>query len=264
MGFAPEQLIYEKSEGLAVITLNRPEKLNALSMQLLQEVMDALSQAEGDDQVRCVLVTGAGRGFCSGADLAENMSASGAGHFDFGAGPMEAFGRIPIAIRHLNKPSVAAINGVAAGGGTGIALACDFRIVSDQARFTTVFMRRSIMPDTGVTWLLPRLVRIDKALELLFTADAVDAQQMEKLGLATYVVPHDELMPRALEFAGRIARGPFALPLARKAVYQSLNHDLSTATEIESHFANLVGKSEDLKEGVAAFLEKREPRFVGR
>ncbi len=264
MGFSPEQLTYERRDSLAIITLNRPEKLNALGLQLLREFFGALSEAEGDENVRCVLITGAGRGFCSGADLGENMSQSGASHFEFGAGPMEAFGRIPIAIRHLNKPSVAAINGVAAGGGTGIALACDFRIVSDQARFTTVFLRRSIMPDTGVTWLLPRLVRIDKALELLLTADTINAQQMAEYGLATYVVPHDELMDRATEFAMRIARGPFALPLTRKAVYQSLNHDLSTATEIEGHFANLCARSEDLKEGVAAFLEKREPVFTGR
>ncbi len=264
MPFTPGHLIYEKRENLAVITLNRPEKLNALGLQLLDEFFGALSEAQGDDGVRCVLITGAGRGFCSGADLSEGMSSSGATHFAYGAGPMEAFGRIPIALRHLNKPSVAAINGVAAGGGTGIALACDFRIVSDQARFTTVFMRRSIMPDTGVTWLLPRLVRIDKALELLFTADTVDAKQMEQLGLATYVVPHDELMERAVAFAQRMANGPYALPLTRKAVYQGMNHDLSFATEIESHFSDLSAKSEDQREGVAAFLEKRDPRFTGR
>ncbi len=263
MAFNPEQLLYEVRDRVATITLNRPEKLNALSVQLMREITLALGEAEQDEDVRCVVITGAGRGFCSGADLAENQAEVGP-FIDYRAWPQGGYGRLRVTIRHMKKPSVAAINGVVAGGGTGIALACDIRIASDQARFTTVFMRRSIMPDTGVTYTLPQFVRPDKALELLSFADTVDAAGMERLGLATHVVPHDELMERAHAYAVRIARAPFAITTARKAVYQNLEHGLAYATDIEEYFARLVGQSEDAKEGVVSFLEKREAQYQGR
>ncbi len=255
-----ETVLYEKRDNVAIITLNRPDKLNALSAQLLADVPAALGEAEGDPEVRAVMITGAGRGFCSGADLSEEGEFP---YFMTNEGPMAGFGRLVVSVRHISKPSVAAVNGVAAGGGMGLALACDFRIMSDKARFTTVFMRRSIQPDTGVTYFLPRLVRLDKALELLFFAEDVHAEEAERIGLATHVVPHDDLAERAFAFTKRLADGPFAIKLARKAVYQNMDHDLAMATDIEEHFARLAGASNDIKEGIAAFLEKREPKFTG-
>ncbi len=256
-----ETVLYEKKDGVAVITLNRPDKLNALSARLMDDIPLALGEAEKDEEVRAVLITGAGRYFCSGADLTEGGDYP---YFMTNEGPMAGFGRIVVTVRHMKKPSVAAINGGAAGGGLGLALACDFRFAADNARLTTVFMRRSIQPDTGVTYLLPRLVRLDKALELLFFADNVSGEEAEKIGLVTYAVPADELVDRALEYAKRIARGPYAITTARKAVYANLNHELAQATDLEEYFARIVGQSYDAKEGLESFIEKREPKYLGR
>ena len=254
-------VLYSVEDNVATITLNRPEKLNALSAQLMADIPNALGEAERDEDVRCVLITGAGRYFCSGADLTEEGEHP---YFATNEGPMAGFGRLVVTVRHMKKPSVAAINGGAAGGGLGLALACDFRICADNARLTTVFMRRSIQPDPGVTYLLPRLVRLDKALELLFFADNVQGQEAEDIGLVTHIVPADELMVRAFAYARRIAKGPVAITTARKAVYQNLSHELATATDVEEYYARLVGNSQDAKEGMASFIEKREPNYVGR
>ncbi len=260
--FTPGQLIYEVRDRVATITLNRPEKLNALTAQLMREIVEALGEVERDEEVRCVVFTGAGRGFCSGADLLEDHA--GQNIFDYLGYPAAMLTRIPLAIRHMKKPSVAAINGVVAGGGLGVAYGCDIRIASDRARFTTVFLRRGFMPQAASTYTLPRLVRPDQALELLLLADTIDAADMERLGLATHVVPHDDLMERAHAYAVRIAKAPFAITTARKAVYQNLEHGLAHATDIEEYFARLVGQSEDAKEGLASFLEKREAQYLGR
>jgi 2-(1,2-epoxy-1,2-dihydrophenyl)acetyl-CoA isomerase len=261
-----QHLRFEADGAVAVITLNRAERLNAFSLEMLSELPAALGEADKEPGFRAVVVTGAGRGFCAGADLADERQdhASDAPFVGWYAGPAGGYGRFPIAIRHLSKPVIAAVNGPAAGSGMSLALACDFRILSDRAQLLSVFARRGIMPDGAMTYLLPRLVRPDIALKILASTEAIGADEALRLGLATEVVPHDELLPRALAFGRELAALPYSFALSRKALYRNAEGDMATATDLEEQFAQMCMRSEDYREGVAAFLEKREARFVGR
>jgi len=256
-----DTVLTEDREGVRVITLNRPDVLNAFDAKLGEELLDALAKADGDAQVRCVVLTGAGRAFCSGADLRGHTP----GETSLGALLRARYNRIILRLRTTEKPVVAAVNGVAAGAGCNLALAADLRVASDRASFIEVFTRVGLIPDSGGTWLLPRFVGVGRALEMMFFAEPVDAAAAERLGLVNRVVPADDLMPRALEWAARLAQGPTrAYGLIKRGVDRALALDLRGALEYEAYLQEIAGRSEDHREGVAAFLAKRAPAYVGR
>ena len=256
-----ETVLTEDREGVRVITLNQPDVLNAFDAKLGEELLDALAKADGDAQVRCVVLTGAGRAFCSGADLRGHTP----GETSLGALLRARYNRIILRLRTTEKPVVAAVNGVAAGAGCNLALAADLRVASDRASFIEVFTRVGLIPDSGGTWLLPRFVGVGRALEMMFFAEPVDAAASERLGLVNRVVPADDLMPRALEWAARLAQGPTrAYGLIKRGVDRALALDLRGALEYEAYLQEIAGRSEDHREGVAAFLAKRAPAYVGR
>jgi len=248
-------------DGVRTITLNRPEVLNAISAQLGRELLEALRDAERAAEVRCVLLAAAGRGFCAGADLREQTP----GQTSLGDVLRTRYNGLVLRIRTMDKPVVVAINGVAAGAGCNLALAADLRIASDRASFIEVFSRVGLIPDSGGTWLLPRLVGAARAFEMMFFAEPVDAVTAERIGLVNRVVPHDDLMPRAREWAVRLAAGPTrAYGLIKRGVNQALASSFADALEYEAQLQEIAGRTEDHREGVAAFLEKRAPAYRGR
>ncbi len=257
-----EDAIVEKKDGVVTFTLNRPEKLNALSPGLRVGLKRILEDVNDDDDAKVLVLTGAGRGFCSGADMV------GQSHSDSKPSRLEMeesrFGWIN-RFRTMRKPVLAAVNGVAAGGGFSLALACDVRIASDQARFVSAFIRRAILPDQCSTWLLPHLVGTSRALLMHWLSDEVKGEEAVRIGLADMVVPHAELMARTMEIATRLARGPsLTIELTKQAVYHAMGVSLETHAEYEENLLNKVHHSEDVKEGRLAFREKRQPVFKGR
>ena len=262
-----DTIIFEKKDGVATVTLNRPERMNAIGSTMSQELEQALEEANSDGKVRVLIITGAGRGFCSGADLTtlgDSASTVGRGLVarSPAAGGIRSFA---VQIQNFEKPSVAAVNGPAVGAGLSIALACDIRIASDRARFSQIFIKRGLIPDTGSTYFLPRVVGMTRACEMVFTGDILDAEQAKDYGLVSRVVPHDELMREARELAAKIAAGPpVAMKLAKRALYRGATADLVSALEFEGYMQSICLGTEDFREGMAAFLEKREPEFKGR
>lgn len=256
-----ETLLVETRDGVRVITLNRPDVLNAISAQLGTELREALREAERASDVRCVLLTGAGRGFCAGADLREQTP----GQTSVGDLLRTRYNGIVLRMRTMEKPVIAAVNGVAAGAGCNLALAADLRVASDRASFIEAFSRVGLIPDSGGTWLLPRLVGTGRALEMMFFADPVDAAAAERLGLVNRVVSHDDLMPRALEWAARLAAGPTrAYGLIKRGVNQAVSVALADSLEYEAQLQEIASRTEDHREGVAAFLARRPPAYSGR
>jgi 2-(1,2-epoxy-1,2-dihydrophenyl)acetyl-CoA isomerase len=256
-----ETLLVETKDGVRIITLNRPEVLNAVNAQMGQDLLQALRDAEREAEVRCVLLAASGRGFCAGADLREQAP----GETSLGDLLRTRYNGIVKRLRTMEKPVIAAINGVAAGAGCNLALAADLRIASERASFIEVFTRVGLIPDSGGTWLLPRLIGLGRALEMMFLADPVDATTAERLGLVNRVVPHDDLMPRATEWAVRLASGPTrAYGLIKRGVNQALATGFSEALEYEASLQEIAGRTEDHREGVAAFLAKRAPAYTGR
>ncbi len=262
-----ETIVVEKTENIEIITLNRPHTLNAWDQQMGLEVTDALNDARGDRDVKVVILTGNGRGFSSGADMSTLASiAENRAPVEGLVNSGPSIVSVALQMRRLEKPIIGAINGTTAGGGFGIALACDIRIASDRAEFSQVFVRRGLVPDVGSTFFLPKLLGTEKALELIFTGDMIDAEKAVELGLVSRMVPHDELMNESMELARRIANGPpIAMGLAKRAVYQgSVSSDLAAHLDFELSMNNLCFSTEDFKEGVASFLEKRPPKFQGK
>ena len=263
-------ILYEVDEAIATITLNRPEHLNPMTAALQADTIDALQRSGRDAGVRVVIVTGAGRAFSSGGDLSR-LQPAGEGEPESRPTPYERRSwlrqtqQMILALRACEKPVIAAVNGVAAGGGCDIALACDLRFASDRARFGEVFARIGLFPGTGGTYLLPRTVGVAKALELIWTGDLIDAAEAERIGLVTRVVAHDDLMAETRAFAARLAEGPpLALALAKAAVYRGLDLDLHAAFDYAATAEAITLTSDDHREGVRAFREKRPPTFRGR
>lgn len=259
-----EDMLIEKREGVVIATLNVPEKLNALTPGIRFGLRRILEDVNDDDDARVLVITGTGRGFSSGADVGGGAAAQAERQPSRQEVEESRFGWIN-RMRTMNKPIIAAINGVVAGGGLSIALASDVRIASDKARFVTAFMRRAILPDQCSTWLLPRVVGTSRALLMLWLSDDVNAEEAERIGLVDMVVPHEELMGRTVELATRLARGPsVTIDLTKKAVYHGLTVDLETQADYEENLLGIVGRTEDVQEGRAAFRERRQPNFKGR
>ncbi|MGQ4810006.1 Short-chain-enoyl-CoA hydratase [Candidatus Entotheonellaceae bacterium PAL068K] len=260
---AYQDILVDQRDAVAMVTFNRPERMNTMGGSFVEETIAALASFRQDNTIRAVIITGAGeRAFCAGADV-QNLQAS--------AEEPTAMERrryvqhaqqLTLAIRHLEKPVIAAVNGVAAGGGCDIALACDIRIASERARFGEVFARIGLFPGTGGTYFLPRVVGVAKALELIWTGEVIDAHEAERIGLVSRVVPATELMDASLAFAQRLAQGPpLAISLAKTAVYKGLDLHIHAAFEYAATAESITLTSVDHREGVQAFQEKRSPRF---
>jgi 2-(1,2-epoxy-1,2-dihydrophenyl)acetyl-CoA isomerase len=263
-----EEITFGVEGGVAWIRLHRPDKLNALTTRLALETLDALSAAERDDDVRCVVVTGEGRGFSAGQDLTEFLGTAAPGEattLDVAEHLRSGYNRMIAAIVALPKPVIAGVNGVAAGAGLSLALACDLRIASDAARFLQAFVRIGLVPDSGSNWLLPRVVGYAKSLELSMTGEAIDAAEALRIGLVHRVVPADEFPEALAGAAARLAAGPTRAIGATKALMgAALGLDLAATLEREAVAQAELAGSHDFAEGVAAFLEKRDARFTGR
>jgi len=260
-----ETITYDKSEGVAVITLNRPDVLNAVNEKMGVELLDALRAVERDREVRCVVITGKGRAFCAGEDIQDLR-----GDYERGVNPklgkrlLHKYNPIIKRIRQMEKPVIAAVNGVAAGAGAGIAYSCDIRIASDTAKFIQAFIRVGLGPDSGTSFFLPRLVGFAKAMQLSLTGDEISSQDAERFGLVVRVVPADQLMPVTREIAAKLASGPTrAIGLTKRALNKSISSDLETVLEYESYIQEIAGTTSDHIEAVKAFFEKRKPVFTG-
>jgi len=260
-----EHLIYNVDNLIATITLNRPETLNALTPSMRQSFEAALELAENDDSVRVIVITGAGKGFCSGGDVKamnEARKSRKASVLDDKIDPIRD--RIVLALRDSTKPIIAAVNGAAAGAGMNIALACDIRIASNTAKFGETFAKRGLHPDWGGTYFLPRIVGMAKACELIWSGKMIQASEALELGIVSQLATPEALMTATLEMANSFAAGPpIAIRMAKRAMYRSMDSTLREALEFETYAQNTCSATLDAKEGIAAFVEKREPVFTG-
>jgi enoyl-CoA hydratase/carnithine racemase len=258
-------LLYEIADGgVATITLNRPERLNAFNDEMIDRWVDALDDARTNDAVQVVVVTGAGRAFCSGGDVGGMAGREAGTGLDLKRG-LERIHRIPLALEALDKPVIAALNGPAVGAGLDMALMCDLRYAAEGARFSEGYIKVGLIPGDGGTYFLPRLVGIARALELLWTGDPIDAHEAERIGLVNRVLPPEQLLPAVYELAGRLARGPsVAIRVTKRAVYQGLRMDLRAHLDMISSHMSFIQQTDDHREGARAFVEKRAAAFTGR
>ena len=266
-----QNIILERKEQVAILTLSRPERLNAISPQMSQELFTALNEVDDDDEVRVLIITGAGRGFCSGADVGgmtggtQEGSGEARGAEERRQGLIRGAGRVIPKLQKLQKPTLAMVNGVAVGAGFDLALACDLRVGSENARFMNAFVRIGLFPGWGGTWLYPRVMGLGKALEYLYTGDFMEAEEAEKLGVLNRLVPAGKLEEETMALARKIADGPpLSIRLMKLQVYKGLEMDLETALQMAAACETITLTSEDHKEGVAAFREKRPPVFQGK
>jgi 2-(1,2-epoxy-1,2-dihydrophenyl)acetyl-CoA isomerase len=259
-----ETLLVKKEDGVATVVLNRPEMRNAMNLTMADEMPKVMAQLEIDDQVRAILLTGSGRDFCSGADLAQG-DAKVAMSSTIVRDIIRRFNVMMLSILGVEKPVVCAVNGAAVGGGLALLLACDVTIASDAAKFRAVYFHRGIVSDGGITFLLPRAVGLPKAKELIFGGDTIDAREAERIGLINKVVPADRLNEDAMTFAKRLASGPTkAIGLSKAIIHRNLGMDIISAFEWEAWGQQLCYHTEDFGEGISAFLTKRAPNFKGR
>jgi enoyl-CoA hydratase/carnithine racemase len=272
-----EQILYEVSDGIATISLNRPDKLNAWTMRMGAEVRHAFFRADRDPDVRVIVITGSGKGYCAGADM-DMLQGLGKGNAEgLSAGlealQVEADPDVPEAFQGeyayplgLHKPVIAAVNGAAAGLGLSYMLYYDMRIASDRARFGTIFARRGLVAEHGSSWLLPRLVGMANACDLLYSGRIIDAQEALRMGLVNQVVPHDSLSSHVREIALQMAThsSPRSLRIMKRQLYSNLFVDLEASIREadEEMVASFV--TEDFREGVASFVQRRDPRFTGK
>ena len=256
---------YAVEAGVAVLTLNRPDVLNSFHGPMADEVIEALGHAAGDDAVRAVLLTGAGRAFCAGQDLQAVLPKDGAPAADLGEIVHNQYNPIVRAVRHTEKPFLAAVNGVAAGAGANLALACDFVLASERASFIQSFARIGLIPDSGGTFFLPRLVGLARATAMMMLAEKVPAAEAHAMGMIYKVCPPETLMDEATALARRLAAMPTrGLGLTKRGLNRAFANDLDAQLDFEEELQREAGRSHDYHEGVNAFLEKRKPVFTGK
>lgn len=256
-----QELIFEKTEGVGIITMNRPERMNALNRTLILELIQVLEDAAGDESIKVLLLTGSGKGFCAGGDLK--------GHPSFETtdplvreGYIRESHRIVSLIHHSPKPVIAAVNGVAAGAGFNLALACDIRLVSEDAAFTESFIKAGLITDMGGSYFLPRIIGVGRAMEMILTGEKIDAQEAHRIGLVSKVFPSGEMSSEALAYAKELAKGPRqAYRMAKWSIYAGLELDLDAALKHEELAQCLLLGTEDSKNAIRAFAEKKTPVF---
>ena len=264
---AEEQVLYTKENGIAVITLNRPDKLNAITSEMTERLTSLTEEIKRDEEVRVVIVTGNGRAFCAGADIGSGVFPSAVAQREINEvkkklstesrGSIWFFNSIP-------KPTICALNGAAVGIGAEYALYCDIRIAAQSARWGQVFVLRGLTVDTGGgTYLLPQIVGLSKACELVFSGEIIDAEEMLRIGLVNKVVPDDELLPAAMEMAKKLMRGgPLAVQICKQLIYRGLEDTMEAHQQAIRYYFRLSTQTEDGAEGVKSFIEKRPPRWV--
>ena len=259
-----ETVLYEEDGGVATISLNRPEKLNAFDATMHGELYSALDGAAADEEVRCIVLRGEGRGFSAGADLAEVVREAD-GDPDLGEYLRNTYSRLVKRMVSIEKPIVASLHGPVYGAGVGIALACDLRIAAESAKFSVAFIKIGLMPDAGVTFFLPRVVGLGRAMQMSMLGDAVEAEEACRIGLVNKVVPDETLVEETRKLAGQLAAMPtMALGRIKHSLYASFETDLERALENEAEGQTFCGYTQDHKEGVTAFFDKRAPEFTGR
>jgi 2-(1,2-epoxy-1,2-dihydrophenyl)acetyl-CoA isomerase len=260
-----DTLRFEIDDGIATLTLNRPDRMNAFTWEMIDAWAGALDECRARDDVSAVIVTGAGKAFCSGGDIGEMKARGERTPLDRKRELEAHVHKIPLAMEALDKPVIAAINGAATGAGLDLALMADLRIAAESARLGETYVKVGLVPGAGGAWFLPRIVGTAKALELFWTGELVDAREAERIGLVNRVVPDAELMTATRTLARKIASGPpLSVRFIKRAVREGLRSDLRTALDlISSHYAVVAG-SADHREAVAAYLEKRKPVFTGR
>ncbi|CAO3432442.1 2-(1,2-epoxy-1,2-dihydrophenyl)acetyl-CoA isomerase PaaG [Azospirillum doebereinerae] len=253
------------AEGVATVTLNRPDRLNSFTAAMHAELREALAEARDDASVRCLLLTGAGRGFCAGQDLSDRAVAPGAQGPDLGVSIETNYNPLVRSLRDLPMPVVCAVNGVAAGAGANLALACDIVLAARSASFIQAFCKIGLIPDSGGTWTLPRLVGHARAKGLALLGDKLSAEQAEAWGMIWKAVDDDTLMDEAGALARHLATQPTrGLALTKQALNASSTNDLDTQLDLERDLQREAGHTRDYREGVAAFVAKRAPSFEGR
>jgi 2-(1,2-epoxy-1,2-dihydrophenyl)acetyl-CoA isomerase len=263
-----EQIVFAKEGPVAIITMNRPAKLNAYSEVMVHEILAALADARDDDEIRVVILTGTGRGFCSGGDISRDFQypARYRGHrLESMLEMRENMHALIRFLQRFDKPVIAAINGAAVAGGLTLALACDFRIAAESARLGDTSLKFALIPDEGGAYFFPRFLPMDRALKMSLLSEIYPAREALELGLVTEVVPDAELMRAARALAERLAEGPpIAIRITKRMMYKQRTMELDSALE-DAAMATLVANyTEDVKEGTAAFHEKRKPRFKGK
>ena len=263
-----KQILFAHEDRVATITLNRPEKLNAYSEVMVHEILRALADARDDNEIRAVIITGTGRGFCSGGDISRDFQYPGRyrGHaLESMLEMRENMDQLVTFLQRFDKPTIAAVNGAAVAGGLTLALSCDFRIAAESARLGDTSLKFALIPDEGGAYLFARFMGLERALKMSLFSEVYPAREAKELGLVTEVVSDEDLMPRARQWAERLAAGPpLAIRIAKRMMYKQLTMNLENALEDAALATLAVNYSDDVKEGIAAFHEKRKPDFKGR
>lgn len=258
-------IVFSINEGVALLSLNRPEQLNSFNPQMHGEVQAALAQVRDNPEVRVLLLTGEGRAFCAGQDLGDRQVASGESAPDLGESIEQFYNPLVRALRDLPLPVICAVNGVAAGAGANLPLACDLVLAARSASFIQAFCKLGLIPDSGGTWLLPRLVGMARAKALALLGNRLSAEQAEQWGLIYQCVDDDQLRDQALTLARHLASQPtYGLALIKRSLNASLHNSFDQQLDLERDLQRLAGRSEDYREGVSAFMAKRSPVFKGR
>ena len=264
-----ETIILEKKDNIATLTLNRPERLNAISEEMFPELLSAIADVDDDDEMRVLVLTGAGRGFCSGRDAGGRAQGererAPRGPEEGRQGILKGPTWIMAGLQKMETPTIAMVNGIAAGVGCDLAFSCDMRVGSENARFVNAYVRMGMSPGAGGCWLYPRVMGLGKALQYLFTGDFIEAKEAEKLGVLNELVPAEKLEEVTIALAGKIAKGPpIAMKLMKFLTYTGLEMDFEAALRYAAACEVITLGSEDVREGAKAFGERRPPKFQGK
>jgi enoyl-CoA hydratase/carnithine racemase len=267
LNMSKEHVLYEKKDGVGIITLNRPDRLNAITHAMLRRLGELIEEIKKDDEVRVMILTGMGRAFSAGTDISGDVPIMS--ELEIQVMKQKNSTEYRQSLWYFNsipKPTICAINGAAVGIASEFALHCDIRIAAESARFGQVFVLRGMTPDTGAgTYLLPRIVGLSKACELVFSGEIIDAQEMLRIGLVSKVVPDKQLMPAAMEMAKKMQRGaPLAVQMTKQLMYMGLERNMEAHWEATRYAFQLSCKTEDFVEGITSFFEKRAPRWKGK